>query len=614
MTTQSLAHRRVGSAIAIVKALTFSCLGIGFTTGTMSGALLLTLASRSAYAAKSDGTQSRSPASSLIEVKDLRYISKSGVVVIETSEPASYNTREVPEQNQVVIEISNASLPAKLKRPYITKEFQQSIASINAYQDRGSTTARVVIQFKDATSAQVQQSGNLLEVIPAGSQASGDDDWSPSSSQAAKSTDYDPRILPTSSYDRSVATADPQFYGKPISIEVRNTPIRDVINLIAEQSGANILLGSDVDGAVSLKLRQVPWDQALLIVMKAQNLGYVREGSVLRIATLQTLQKETEESKKVIDAQKAAEPLKVKVIPVSYADSPQLQAQVASFLSSRGKVTADQRTNSLVVTDIPENLERVANLVKALDTPPLQVLIEGKVVEARETFGRNVGIRWKASGQDYQMGAQTMRTNLSITPGDMPGGASVGIRLGTLDILGDLDAALGLFEREDLAKVVSSPRILTLNNVTANIVQSFNIPISKSTQGTGGTTTSVEFKPIELRLEVTPQITSESDVIMQVSIKREFATNRGEGRTPDINSREAKTKVLVRNGQTSVIGGVFQSDATETEEGVPFLRSIPVLGWLFKNKGVSTEKSELLLFLTPRILNAEKGIPKEDTL
>lgn len=556
-----------------------------------------------------------------VDITDLRYVSKNGgTVVIETSAPATYRTREIPEQNQVVLEISNARLPERFKRPYITKDFRQEIVSINAYQDVGSTTARVVIQFQKPMSVAVSQSGRSLSVVPTtaiGASLAEATNLSPDqTARAATNPDspQDSRILPTSSLDLSDTDAV-RFFGRPISIEVRETPVRDVIQLIAEQSGSNIIVSDEVSGNVSLKLRQIPWDQALLLVMKSSGLGYVRQGTVLRVAPLAALQRETEDARRVIEAQRNSEPLKVKVIHVSYSDVQNLQGQLREFLSARGKVTADTRTASIVVTDIPENLERIANLVKALDTPPLQVLIEGKVVEASENFRRDFGINWRASGESIDVGDATMRTNLGISPGSVPQGASLGFRIGTLNILGDLDATLGLMETERLVKVVSSPRVVTMNNVKASVIQSTNISLQTTTIIEGQTVTDTQYTPVELRLEVKPQITSNGDVIMEVLIRRQFSAPVREGQTaPDINSREAATQVLVRNGQTAVIGGVYQSDSGTSEGGVPFLRNIPIVGWLFKSQTREDAKNELLVFLTPRILNAEKTLPKEGTL
>jgi len=570
-----------------------------------------------------------------VSLTDIRYVAKKGggTVVVETSAPATYHTREVPGQSQVVLEIANAQMPPRLKYPYITKDFNQPISSINAYQDPGSSTVRVVVQFKSPTHAEVKQNGLKIELAPADAMSEIED--SPtlgasvasgggssnegSNSDAAvvrtERSNTDPRILPTSSIDTSPGSENLKFYGRPISIEVRDTPIRDVINLIAEQSGANIVLGSEVEGTITLKLRQIPWDEALLIVMKTKNLGYVRQGSILRVAPYEALQKETDAARKVVEAQKAAEPLRVRVIPVGYAKVVDLKIQIDPFLSiGRGKAVGDARTNSLVVTDTPEVLDRIANLVKALDLPPLQVLIEGKVVEARETFSRNLGIQWSTSGTGFNLGSQNVQLAPSVGA-TSPAYGSLGLQIGQSDIFGTIQATISLAETEDIAHVVSSPRVVALNNEPATIIQSTSIPLPViQPVANGPSVTTIQYKPIEMRLEVTPQVTSENDVIMQIHIKREFITNRTASSTGDINARDATTRVLVRNGNTAVIGGVYQSDTSQTENGIPLLRSLPVIGWLFKNQATSKEKTELLVFLTPRILNAETSIQKDSTL
>lgn len=550
-----------------------------------------------------------------INISDIRYVSRQsgGDVIIETSQPATYVTREIPSQNQSVIEISNARLPDRLKKPYINNDSRELVSSINAYQEAGSSTVRIVIQYNSSARPQVRQEGRSLIIAARGSVAEVADNRS-NSRAPANVSDSDPRILPRSSIDPTQMD-NMQFYGRPISIEVRDMPIRDVIALIAEQSGANIVLSQEVDGNLTLKLRQIPWDQALLTVMKAKNLGYVRQGSILRVAPYKMLQEESEAARRVVEAQKAAEPLRVKVIPVGYAKVQDLEKQILPFLTKeRGKVVGDTRTNSLIVTDTVDVLERIASLVRALDLPPLQVLIEGKVIEAREQFIRDIGIKWGAQGSPVQMGQQqltaTTRTNMKIAE-------SAGVfdlRIGQFDVFGDIQATLGLAETLDQVKVVSAPRIVTVNNEVASIVQSQNIPITNTTVSNGTPIVSTSYQPIEMRLEVTPQVTSENDVIMQISLKREFGANRTANTPPDVNRREAKTKVLVRNGQTAVIGGVYQSDQSENESGVPWLKDIPVLGWLFKKKSLNNDKTELLVFLTPRILNSESSMQKESTL
>lgn len=559
---------------------------------------------------------------------DIRYVSRrgGGTVVIESTAPVTFRTRENRELNQFIVDLANAKLPDRLRRPYNTKDFGQSIASINAYQDSGSSTARVVIQFRSPTKATISQAGKRLLVFAtgtvsttqAGNESTLDDVQEIDSLAKAAALEGGPgdtRILPTTSEG-----SDPtKFYGKPISIEVREMNVRDVINLISEQSGANIVIASGIDGNLTLKLKQIPWDQALMIVLKSQQLGYVRQGSVLRIAPNSSLQLEAETARKILEAQRAAEPVRVKIIPVGYAKVAELIEKVKPLLSAgRGSVVADTRTSSLIVTDTPEVLDRAGNLIKALDTPPLQVMIEGKVVEAKESFKRDYGIKWGYSGAQTSFGNLTLQqNNLRINPSgndSLPGAINGAFRLGTFDVFGDLDATLGLAESESLAKVISSPRVVVLNNEQATIDQTVALQIPQTTTTNGVTTTGFTNLNVSLNLTVTPQITTEGDVLMDVNIQRDFADASASGTVPPINKRSAKTKVMVRNGQTAVIGGIYQADTSTGEFGVPWLRNIPVVGWLFKSRSVRNDKNELMLFLTPRIINAEKSLPKEGTL
>lgn len=564
---------------------------------------------------------SSSDATGEVTISDIRYIAeRGGTVVVETTAPATFRTREEPGRKQVVVEIANAHLPQRLKRPYLAQDFGQSIATINAYQDPGSSTARVVVQFKTATNASVAQTGKKLFVIPiVGGPNTGDDvgeiDNVMRTSTEGGSNDI--RVLPESSEKLANQT---KYYGKPISIEVRDTPIRDIISIIAEQSGANIILTEEVAGTISLKLKQIPWDQILMIVMRTKNLGYVRQGNILRVASLSALQAESKLAHDVLEAQKSAETLKVKIIPISYAKSDDIVSRVTPFLTaSRGKVVSDTRTSSIIITDTSDVIDRVSSLIKILDIPPLQVLIEGKVVEANESFDNSWGIDWKFTGQQVDLGGNVgiSQNNLNISPGGA-GGQVLGysIKMGTFDIFGDLSAQLGLAESKKTAKVISSPRVVVMNNESATIQSTQTIQVRQTTAASATTPAATSYvgQNFDLNLTVKPQVTTEGDVLMDVSIKRAVPLGKNTDGASDSTSRSATTKVMVRNGQTAVIGGVYETNDNRGNSGVPFLKDIPVIGWLFKSQTHSNSKSELLVFLTPRIINAEKSLPKEATL
>jgi type IV pilus assembly protein PilQ len=424
-------------------------------------------------------------------------------------------------------------------------------------------------------------------------------------------------------------TGNQKFFGRKISLQVKDADVRDVVNFLAEDSGANVVMSDDVKGHISLKLRRVPWDQALVTVMRTKELGYVRQGNVLRISTLKELQGEAEAATKILAAQKAIVPAIVQVIPVNYASMDDLVKNLTPFLTKdTGKIVADNRTNTLIVTDKAEVVDRVEKLVKTLDVPPAQVSIESKIVEAVEEFESFMGISWGFSGADVPLsttgGAQGAPINLNLGAqsasfsrdftGAGPLSATLGI--GTLDMFGDLTATLMLAERDALAKVISAPRISSMNREKSTIQQkgeNVSVITTKSEQ-TGAVTKTEKRTPFSLELSVTPQITADGSVIMDLDVKREFlgAVVDAETGAAPVNTRSAKTKVLVHNGQTAVIGGIYTSDELASTNGVPGLMNIPILGWLFKNKSTKRSKNELLIFLTPRII-AQQDISSEQT-
>jgi type IV pilus assembly protein PilQ len=545
--------------------------------------------------------------------------------------------------------VPNAKLPDRLKRPFNTKDMTGGIGSVDAYQNKGATTARIVVQLRAGVpEPTVQSEGNALLVVQAGGVAGIDPggvaanpppETTPSpgvetdntatatavtAGQSATSVavaNGESKILSSASLEEFMA-GNTQFYGKPISLEVAEMDVREVFKLIGEESGINMVLADEVKGTISLKLREVPWDQALIVIMKARRLGYTRSGSILRIAPLADIKSEEDESLRMIASRKAQVPLKVRVIPVSYAKIDDVEKQVSRFLSERGKAVGDIRTSSLIISDHDENIDRIAKLITTIDVPPPQVLIEGKIVEASDQFQRQIGINWSASGQQSRLFSNNKlrgQTTIGITPTTTSSVASTGtltFNLGTLDILGDLAATLSLYEQQSTVKVLSSPRIVTLHNEPAEINQSIEIPLLKQSQNGTESIRSVDFKPVTLRLGVTPQITNDASVIMLIDVKRDFVGSVVDQATQarPINTRSAKTKVMVRNSQTAVIGGIYQSDQTIGESKVPWIADIPILGWLFKNRNTDNSKNELLIFLTPRILGQadSQAIPSEN--
>lgn len=557
-------------------------------------------------------------------VQGIRYLSNAagGTVVIETSEPVAYQTRMNNSTGQFVIELANVELPQEFQRSIVPEKASSRIGGINAYQSPGSATARVVVQLigKLSGAPVVQQEGTSLVVVPP----------APPAVIAQVETQSDAQVEVSATPEGPLAartladflTGAPKFYGRRISLQVKDADIRDVINFLSEESGSNIVMSDEVKGNISVKLRQVPWDQALVMIMKTRNLGYVRQGRVLRISSLELLQKEAEATEKVIESQQKIEPPVVQVIPVNYALMEDLIKAMTPFLGKEGKIAADPRTNTLIVTDQAAAVDRVKTLVKTLDIPPTQVSIEAKIVEALETFSRTIGVNWSMGNSAIDLGmTNSLGAPIELTP-TLSGRSltdeylkgspfTMGLSVGTLDFFGDLTAALSLAEVDETAKVISAPRISAMNRQKSTITQADeNISVVTTITGTTNAVQKSEKRtPFSLELSVTPQITGDGGVIMDVDVKREFLGPEvdPEFKARPIRKRAANTRILVRNGQTAVIGGIYSSDEVEGTRGVPGLKNIPVIGWLFKAKTTSRFKNELLIFLTPRILSQNEN-------
>jgi len=406
-----------------------------------------------------------------------------------------------------------------------------------------------------------------------------------------------------------------QYRGQKINLDFKDVDILDVLRLLADISKLNIIAGDDVKGTVTVRLVDIPWDEALDVILKSKSLGKERFGNIIRVAHMRTLQREQEAELAKRKAEMQLEPIKVRLIAVNYAMANSLVPQIKELLSERGTVGVDERTNVLIIKDIEENLDKSEQLVEYLDTQTPQVLIEARIVEATSTAARGFGIEWgqsntytDASGHPtgavfpYNMG---MGANVSVPgPADRTGG--VGFSFGSVGMINDLNLTLNVMESEGKIKIVSSPKIATLDNTEAMIQQGVSIPIT--TRGTGGDITT-KYVDATLILKATPHITADGSILMSIEINKSEPdwSNANYLGEPSIIKKEAKTEILVKSGDTLVIGGVYTNKTSTTQRGVPLLQDIPILGWLFKSRESRVERSELLIFMTPRIMNKVKS-------
>jgi type IV pilus assembly protein PilQ len=408
---------------------------------------------------------------------------------------------------------------------------------------------------------------------------------------------------------RTISEAQSQFTGEPISLDLKDADIKDVFRTISQLTGLNIVIDPEVRGTVTVQLEDVPWDQALDLILKQNSLGYVLENNIMRIATTAKLQAEESDRARLAEARQAAEPTRTVIKKLSYAKAAEIVPTLQSVMSKRGAIVVDARTNTLIIREIPTYLPAVLQLIDNLDTATPQVVIESRIVETTKSLGRSLGINWSVRGKaDVESGNTT---NL-IFPNTVLGGIDVGLGngptvaslvLGNILNTFNLDIALTAAENQGLLKIISSPKVTSLTNTPALIQSGVQIPV----QTTVNNTTTVIYVDATLKLDVTPQITAEGTILLTVNVtKREpaVALNLSLGQNVPLTIREYRGQVLVKDGGTTVIGGIFQINDQDQNNMIPGLWKIPVLGNLFRNKTRTEKHDELLIFITPRILRS----------
>ena len=499
----------------------------------------------------------------------------------------------------LVVEFLKTSLPEGLRRRLDVADFGTPIQLVSTTQigDR----VRMVVEPKGLWEHSAYQSDNqfVLEV---------------------RQQKVDPTKL----------TQGQGYNGEKLSLNFQNIEVRSLLQVIADFTNFNVVTSDTVSGAVTLRLKDVPWDQALDIILQAKGLGMRKNGNVLWIAPKDEIASKEKQELEAKAALQSLEPVRSQAFQLNYTKAAEIAAQLsaatgtgasaARILSSRGSVVAEPRTNQLFITDIPTKLEEVQNLISKLDVPVRQVMIEARIVEASDQFGKSLGV--KLGGGLASNPASTSKSafgtsyGATATPGGVIGSAdgtflnlpAVGqngfaAATAALSIFNSsanrfLNLELSALEGDGKGRIVSSPRVITADQTRALIEQGTELPYQVASSSGA---TSIAFRKANLKLEVTPQITPEGNIILDVDVNKDSvgqATAAGFA----INTKHIKTQVLVENGGTVVIGGIFELTETESETRVPFLSEIPVAGNLFKQRQRSANKQELLVFITPRMI------------
>ncbi|BBO52909.1 fimbrial protein [Stenotrophomonas maltophilia] len=564
--------------------------------------------------------------------------------------------------NSVVVDVGNARLPANLQKPMNVVDFATPVQRIDAKPSGAGT--QLVLSTGGAVESLAYQSGNeyVVEISPRQAPAAVGAVTAGSVTQAAK------------------ALPQRGFTGKPVTFNFQDVPVRTVLQLIAEESNLNVVASDSVQGNVTLRLVNVPWDQALDIVLRAKGLDKRRDGSVIWVAPQAELAKFEQEKEDARIAIENREDLVTDYVQINYHSATQIfkalteakgigggggggaggggggssSQEDSGFLSGRGRIVADERTNTLMISDIPKKIARMRELINVIDRPVDQVLIESRIVIATDTFARELGAKFGISGsrdnvyfsgnleanrltresqvktaqdnakaeRDWiaggRVGPPPVATGSTITRGlnwSLPVATASNPGSLALSILNAgylLDVELSAMQEESRGEVISNPRVVTTNQREATIKQGKEIGyVTISGGGTGGVATpNVQFKEVVLELKVTPTITNDNRVFLNMQVKKDEVDQLiqldGYGTVPSINRREVNTAVLVEDGQTVVIGGVYEFTDRSSISKVPFLGDVPFLGNLFKKRGRNKDKAELLVFVTPKVLRVAK--------
>ncbi|BBA70523.1 type IV pilus secretin PilQ [Geobacter sulfurreducens] len=551
------------------------------------------------------------PAVEAIEFKVLDGTSRITVAVTG----ACANDKPVKSADGFSVTLRNCILPKKLQRHLDTGAFASVVQKVTPYQvkTKGRSDVKIQVLLRQSASYDVMRDGDLLQMSirnpegfePPVAQVPASPALQDGMAQAAvRQKEPSRETDPLAGVAQSGGTKK-VYTGRRVTLEFSDADIRKIFQLIAEVSNLNFLVGDDVTGTISLKLVNVPWDQALDVILENKGLGMQRDGNIVQIRPKSKIQTLADEEQALKRAKERGMELKTEVFDINFAAVGDIVSQFNAVKSERGTISQDARTNRVIVKDIEPALAEMRILLKNLDLPEKQVLIEARIVEATSTFTRDLGVQWGIHSNDS--GADIIRSVDAgfggiVTPPPASGfpaatssGGAVGISFAKMGSL-QVDLRLSAAAVAGLVKIVSTPKVVTLNNKAAKISQGQSIPY----QTTSAEGTKTEFVEAALTLEVTPHITADGSVSMKIKASNNSA---GTGSPPPINKKEATTELLVKNGETTVIGGIYVDSDTDEDRGVPFLMDIPVLGWLFKSNTKNKTKTELLIFITPKIVS-----------
>ncbi|MFO7929921.1 MAG: type IV pilus secretin PilQ [Thermodesulfobacteriota bacterium] len=558
-------------------------------------------------------------------------------IILGTTRPIEYSIERTGDR-RLKMSLPDAALPEHMdRRPFITTRFDSAVDRIIPYEAATDKDAvEIIIELREDVPYRVErEDGRLIvnveasEMGPRPYSEAELPDWrqvleeeisrtDEKEQKEAERTDEEESDEPKTPSEEEAAAKEvewlfekDEYTGEKVALDFYETDIRNVFRILQQISGKNYAIDPDVQGKVTITMEKpVPWDQVLDLVMEQNGLGKVEKGDMVRIATKQTLRQEEQERRERIEAyrerkeqQKSMEPLITEYIPINYANAQnEVVTHVEDILSDRGKVNVDTRNNQLILTDTLDRIEKAREVISEIDKVTPQVVIEARIVEINEDYLKDIGSEFNMAREDISSSTLSGEYGHTLSMNNSAQSTNtMGFQFDNIGTPFTLDATLSALEEQDNVKIVSSPKIATLDNKKATITQGFEYPY----QTVEDDDVNIEFKDIDLTLEVTPQVTPDERIALKIYVtKNDIAEQTQEA--PALSTNEAETELLVEDGSTIVIGGIKKDTTNERVVGFPVLKDIPMLGWFFKRQFTQNEKSELLIFMTPRIVQLEQ--------
>lgn len=525
---------------------------------------------------------------------NFRQLSDRVRLVVNSTRAPDFKRELRKQRRQVVLELSNAKLAKTfLKRALDTGEFEGPVALVQAFDTKAGqdNNVKLLFQLRDLIEPTISRSGNNLLI------------------------DF-PMVLKDGVIFRTRNAEAPKpelfltindtsaFKGSRINLNVKDAPLPDVLNFLSKASGQNFVLAEGSGTKVTLNVKNIPWDQVLAIILVNAELGYQRVGNTYRIAKISSLKTELEDAAKSADNEKKLQPIETRLFTLSYLSAKDARGSIEKLLrdTSRENATIDERTNSLVVTGFSENVERISRFLNSVDRQTPQVQIDARIVETSDKLDRKIQWNLSAEGMNLKkIGVQRITTG---TNPPSPNLNTQGI-WGKSPNLDDIDMLISANDTDTKTKVIAAPRVVVANNQEANLFQGSEVLVLVPDKEGTNTTKTYDYT---LDLKVTPQVTNDGYVLLNLNLKRDTPNTQ-------ISAEQAKdrrgivTKMLVKSGETSVIGGLYIDDNSSTRSGIPFFKDLPIIGVLFENQANKLkERRELLMFLSPKILNEEAAL------